>query len=101
MLSLIFIIIVIKIIKIKYLRELQYYESIGTADVVKNYWVDAINEDVASGRCGYVYEAGSTQFRFSPGNHIRLHPDTHTNLSRICRILLDLHLAAINKYFRT
>jgi hypothetical protein len=56
--------------------ELQYYESIGTAGIVKSYWVEAINEDVASGRCGYVYEAGSTQFRFSSGNHIHLPSDT-------------------------
>ena len=60
--------------KISY--ELQYYESIGTAGIVKSYWVEAINQDVASGRAGYVYEAGSTQFRFSSGNHIHLPSDT-------------------------
>jgi len=56
--------------KISY--ELQYYESIGNAGLVKSYWVEAINQDVASGRCGYVYEAGSTIFRYSSGNHIHL-----------------------------
>jgi hypothetical protein len=56
--------------------ELQYYESIGTAGIVKSYWVEAINQDVASGRCGFVYEAGSTQFRFFSGNHIHLPSDT-------------------------
>jgi hypothetical protein len=55
--------------------ELQYYESIGTAGLVKSYWVEAINQDKANGRCGYVYEAGSTQFRNS-GNHIHLPSDT-------------------------
>ncbi|MCW4053338.1 MAG: hypothetical protein NWE84_00260 [Candidatus Bathyarchaeota archaeon] len=60
--------------KISY--ELQYYESIGTAGIVKSYWVEAINQDVASGRAGYVYEAGSTRFRFSSGNHIHLPSDT-------------------------
>jgi len=60
--------------KISY--ELQYYESIGNAGLVKSYWVEAINQDVASGRCGYVYEAGSTQFRYSSGNHIHLPSDT-------------------------
>jgi len=56
--------------------ELQYYESIGTAGLVKSYWVEAINQDVASGRCGYVYEAGSNQFQLSSGNHIHLPSDT-------------------------
>jgi hypothetical protein len=56
--------------------ELKYYESIGTAGIVKSYWVEAINQDVASGRCGFVYEAGSTQFRFFLGNHIHLPSDT-------------------------
>ncbi len=56
--------------------ELQYYESIGTAQVVKSYWVESINQDVAYGRCGYVYEAGSTEFQFSSGNHIHLPSDT-------------------------
>jgi hypothetical protein len=56
--------------------ELQWYESIGSAGIVKNYWVEAINNDKASGRCGYVYEAGSTQFQFFSGNHIHLPSDT-------------------------
>ena len=60
--------------KISY--SLQYYESIGSASLVKSYWVEAINQDVASGRAGFVYEAGSTQFRFSSGNHIHLPSDT-------------------------
>ena len=60
--------------KISY--ELQYYESIGSAGLVKSYWVEAINQDVASGRCGYVYEAGSTRFQRSSGNHIHLPSDT-------------------------
>lgn len=60
--------------KISY--SLQYYESIGSASLVKSYWVEAINQDVASGRAGFVYESGSTQFRFSSGNHIHLPSDT-------------------------
>ena len=60
--------------KISY--ELQYYQSIGSAGLVKSYWVEAINQDVASGRCGYVYEAGATQFQRSSGNHIHLPSDT-------------------------
>ena len=56
--------------------ELQYYESIGTAGIVKSYWVEAINGDVAIGRCGYVYEVGSTEFQYSLGNHIHLPSDS-------------------------
>jgi len=59
--------------KISY--ELQYYDSIGTAGLVKSYWVEAINQDIASGRCGYVYEAGATQFQRASGNHIHLPSD--------------------------
>ena len=55
--------------------ELQWYESIGTANIVKNYWVDAINEDKAYGRSGFVYEAGSIRYQFSSGNHIHLPSD--------------------------
>jgi hypothetical protein len=55
--------------------ELQWYESIGSAGIVKSYWVEAINNDKAYGRCGYVYESGSTQFQFSR-NHIHLPSDS-------------------------
>lgn len=58
----------------KITAELQYYESIGTAGLVKSYWVEAINRDKAYGRCGFVYEAGSTQIL--SGNHIHLPSDT-------------------------
>lgn len=55
---------------------LQWYESIGTADIVKSYWVEAINDDVASGRCGFVYESGAHRFSGFTGNHIHLPADT-------------------------
>jgi hypothetical protein len=57
--------------KIEY--ELQWYESVGTADIVKSYWVDAIDGDKTSGRCGFVYEAGSLDFPFA--GHIHIPPD--------------------------
>lgn len=38
---------------------LQWYESIGTAGIVKCYWVNCINDNASEGRCGFVYEAGS------------------------------------------
>ncbi|MGM0366506.1 MAG: hypothetical protein ACQEP5_08225 [Actinomycetota bacterium] len=55
--------------------ELFWYESIGTAEIVKNYWVNRINEDEASGRCGFVYEAGSMAFAGFTGNHIHIPSD--------------------------
>jgi len=57
--------------KIEY--ELQWYESVGTADIVKSYWVDSIDGDKTSGRCGFVYEAGSLAFPFA--GHIHIPPD--------------------------
>jgi hypothetical protein len=60
--------------KIEY--SLQWYESIGTAGVVKNYWVEKINDDEAHGRCGFVYESGDEDVRGFLGNHIHLPSDT-------------------------
>lgn len=56
--------------------ELEWYESIGTANIVKNYWVEAINGDSRIGRCGFVYEAGSFKYTFFRGNHIHLPTDS-------------------------
>lgn len=56
--------------------DLQWYESIGTAGVVKSYWVERINEDQSAGRCGFVYEAGNELFRFFKGNHNHIPSDT-------------------------
>ena len=55
--------------------DLQWYESIGTAGVVKSYWVDRINEDESAGRCGFVYEAGDERFLFFRGNHNHIPSD--------------------------
>ena len=55
--------------------ELKWYESIGTASIVKSYWVEAIDEDKAYGRCGFVYEAGSFRYKGFSGNHIHLQTD--------------------------
>ena len=59
--------------KISY--DLQWYESLGTADVVKSYWVNRINEDESYGRCGFVYEAGSEVYDFFRGNHNHIPSD--------------------------
>ncbi len=55
--------------------DLQWYESLGTAGVVKNYWVNRINDDVSEGRCGFVYEAGDEEFFFFRGNHNHIPSD--------------------------
>jgi hypothetical protein len=60
--------------KIEY--TLKWYESIGTAQIVKNYWVEGINQDVAHGRCGFVYESGDSDLDGFAGNHIHLPSDT-------------------------
>ena len=39
--------------------ELKWYESIGTASVVKSCWIEAINGYRTQGRCGFVYEEGA------------------------------------------
>ncbi|MDG6244784.1 MAG: hypothetical protein QCH31_10435 [Methanolobus sp.] len=59
--------------KISY--DLQWYESIGSAGLVKSYWVDRINNDVSYRRCGFVYEAGNWEFEFFRGNHVHIPSD--------------------------
>jgi hypothetical protein len=54
---------------------LSWYESIGTAGIVKNYFVDSIDGDSSFGRCGYVYETGSTGYYGFKGNHIHIPSD--------------------------
>ncbi len=60
---------------------LTWYESIGAAQVVQSYWVERINEDIASGRCGFVYEAGPWAFAGFRGNHIHIPSDIRIILS--------------------
>ena len=55
--------------------DLQWYESIGSAGVVKSYWVNRINLDASFGRCGFVYEAGNKTFEFFLGNHNHIPSD--------------------------
>jgi len=55
--------------------DLQWYETLGSAGVVKSYWVNRINEDESYRRCGFVYEAGDEQFRFFRGNHNHIPSD--------------------------
>jgi hypothetical protein len=60
--------------KISY--QLQWYNSIGSANIVRSYWVEGIDTEIASGRAGWVYEAGSNIYRGFQGNHIHLPSDT-------------------------
>lgn len=53
----------------------QWYEVIGTASIVKSYWVESINGDAAEGRCGFVHEEGSIMRLDRGGNHIHLPSD--------------------------
>ncbi len=55
--------------------KLKWYESIGSAKIVKDYWVEGINRDITHGRCGFVYEAGSHKYEGFRGNHIHLPTD--------------------------
>ena len=55
--------------------DLRWQENIGSA-IIKQYFVDRINEDVSFRRCGFVYEAGSRRFDGFRGNHIHLPSDT-------------------------
>jgi len=42
--------------------KLTWYESIGVAEPVDSYWVEQIDEDIAYGGCGFVYETGPKEF---------------------------------------
>lgn len=53
--------------------ELKWYESIAGSDPVKNYWVEAINDDAAHGTCGFVYETGEE--KMGGHNHIHIPSD--------------------------
>jgi hypothetical protein len=54
--------------------DLRWEETIGPA-VVKSYYVDRIDGDQSAFRCGFVYEAGSTELRGFQGNHIHIPSD--------------------------
>ncbi|MHA2143559.1 MAG: hypothetical protein ACXADD_18935 [Candidatus Thorarchaeota archaeon] len=54
--------------------ELQWYDAIGNAEVVRSYFVESINNDTSHGTCGFVYESGAEDFAFG-GNHIHLPSD--------------------------
>jgi succinate dehydrogenase/fumarate reductase cytochrome b subunit len=57
--------------------ELKWYESVGRARVIKNYWVESINNQTTTGTCGFVYDTGSWEFYGFIGNHIHLPSDAN------------------------
>jgi hypothetical protein len=56
-------------------NSIKWYESIGSAGVVKNYFVDEINGEKSVGRCGFVYEIGEKEYLGFRGNHIHIPSD--------------------------
>jgi hypothetical protein len=54
---------------------IQWHDTIGAA-IVKQYFVERINDDVSFRRCGFVYEAGAHSLGGFRGNHIHLPADT-------------------------
>lgn len=44
-------------------------------NLVKDYWVERVDDDKAYGGCGFVYEAGSLKFPGFSGNHIHIPTD--------------------------
>jgi hypothetical protein len=61
--------------------ELTWYERIAGAQPVDSYWVEHINDDVAVGGCGFVYETGPRDFAGFSGTHIHIPADVRVTLS--------------------
>jgi hypothetical protein len=57
-------------------HELQWYDSLPGASIVRSYWVESINNETSVGTCGWVYESGSERFYGSSVNHIHIPSDT-------------------------
>lgn len=54
--------------------DLQWYDSIGSAGIVRSYWVERIDGCQASGMCGFVYDVGA-RWTFYGLNHIHIPSD--------------------------
>ena len=61
--------------------KLTWYDRIGRADPVENYFTEQINNAEARGTCGFVYEAGPHAFSGFSGNHIHLASDVRVIIS--------------------
>ncbi len=61
--------------------ELTWYERIGRADPVDSYWVERINDHIATGGCGFVYECGPREFSGFAGAHNHIPADVQVSRS--------------------
>jgi len=61
--------------------KLTWYESIAGADPVDSYWTEQIDQDVAFGGCGFVYETGPEEFSGFAGSHIHIPSDVRVIVS--------------------
>ncbi len=60
---------------------LTWYDSIGRADPVDNYFVERIDDAEAFGGCGYVYEVGEQAWSGHAGNHVHVATDVRVIVS--------------------
>ena len=61
--------------------KLTWYERIGPADPVDSYWVEQVDDAVATGGCGFVYETGPREFGGFSGSHIHIPADVRVTVS--------------------
>ena len=61
--------------------KLTWYERIGRADPVDSYWVEQVNDAVAYGGCGFVYETGPGAYPGFSGTHIHIPADVRITVS--------------------
>jgi hypothetical protein len=61
--------------------ELTWYETIGRADPADSYWVEQVDNAVAAGGCGFVYETGPRDFAGFTGSHIHIPADVRVTVS--------------------
>lgn len=61
--------------------ELRWFDSLGSAGYVHNYFVSRINTDRTVGRCGFVYDVGDVDFSFPGPNYIYLAADARIIIS--------------------
>jgi hypothetical protein len=60
---------------------LTWYDRIGPADPVDSYWLERVDDAVAQGGCGFVYETGPRQFAGFSGAHIHIPADVRVTVS--------------------
>lgn len=61
--------------------KLVWYENIGRADPVDNYFVEQVDDAVAAGGCGFVYETGPKSIPGFSGSHIHIPSDVRVTVS--------------------